>query len=150
VSQARYRPRPADPQKPSSTNNLKIHISLDRYLNSGKTTHESQTAYIQEFPPKFLYSFAKLRGNKTPAQHFKKKKSPTMSTRPSNIGIKAIEVYFPSQVRFYSAKRILTHSSVCILFAYTDISHSVSTRQSLRSSMASLKANTQLASARQR
>lgn len=28
--------------------------------------------------------------------------SPTMSARPQNIGIKAIEVYFPSQVGLFS------------------------------------------------
>ena len=75
-----------------------------------------------------------------------------MASRPSNIGIKAIELYFPSQVRFPLTPRF-RHYTSCASFhddhANTNCC-SVSTRASSRSSMASVRGSTQLALARPR
>lgn len=67
-----------------------------------------------------------------------------MSTRPQNVGIKAIEIYFPSQV---SLDALIGEDSY--LRPPTN-SFSASTKQSLRNSMASAKENIQLALAKQR
>lgn len=69
--------------------------------------------------------------------------SHTMDARPQNIGIKAIELYFPSQVRRTRYTSLRRHGA-------DHIPCSASTRPSLRSSMASAQANTPLASARPR
>lgn len=67
-----------------------------------------------------------------------------MATRPQNVGIKAIEIYFPSQVglnALIGEDRYLRPSTN---------SFSASTKQSLRNSMVSAKENIQLALAKQR
>lgn len=55
-----------------------------------------------------------------------------MAARPQNVGIKAIEIYFPSQVCRNSAIRV-KYSSRIVLISYV---RSASTRSSSRSSMA--------------
>lgn len=62
-----------------------------------------------------------------------------MATRPQNIGIKAIEIYFPQQVSLV-AWTVFQMSA--------DTIRSVLSKLSSRSSMALLLENTQLASVR--
>ena len=73
-----------------------------------------------------------------------------MATRAQNVGIKAIEVYFPSQVRFTMPTMIATSLFCGLPVRDTNSTRSASTKPNLRSSMASRKANTQLVSARPR
>lgn len=67
-----------------------------------------------------------------------------MSTRPLNVGIKAIEIYFPSQV---SLDALIEEDRYVRL---PTNSFSASIKQSLRNSMASAKENIQLVLAKQR
>ncbi|KAK4105158.1 hypothetical protein N658DRAFT_491611 [Parathielavia hyrcaniae] len=75
-----------------------------------------------------------------------------MSTRPQNIGIKAVEIYFPSQVRVHASPlgAGASHSRFCRPPSLTARNLSTSSKPSSRSSMASALESTQLASARQR
>lgn len=56
-----------------------------------------------------------------------------MSPRPQNIGVKAIEIYFPAQVDHFDDQNVpsTSHDQLTIL--------SASSRVNLRSSMASLR-----------
>lgn len=71
-----------------------------------------------------------------------------MASRPHNVGIKAIEIYFPSQVRKVPKGRRLYDYVIRRLSANS--SDSVWTKRSSRSSMASVKGNILLALDRRR
>jgi len=79
-----------------------------------------------------------------------------MAARPQNIGIKAIEIYFPSQVRFplpdTARCRPLALAMICPAFCSADIAdrcqYSMWNKPSSKSSMALARGSTQSASAR--
>lgn len=65
-----------------------------------------------------------------------------MASRPHNVGIKAIEIYFPNQVSIaYPDQPGFSRKPRGSRLTYY---HSVSSRRSSRNSMALVKANTQL------